>query len=139
MTPIEPGLEKTIYKMIKKQTGQKIDPFAAFYASLKTDMGVLPEIPVNILLSISEHDLWLIDSDSVQQLPLRYLSPHFPPPYEYIHPGLHKYLIPQEFEFTFLPTEKYIRIRPIEASKQVNEFAIWLTEVAKQDQLNWWK
>jgi hypothetical protein len=139
MTPIDPGLEKTIYKMIKKQTGQKVETFSAFQASLKTNMGVFPDVPINILCAISEHDLWLINTDSVQQLPLKYLSPNFPITYRFTKPHSHEYFIPKSFDFIFLPTDKHISIRPIESSKQVNEFALWLTLMVDRDKLNWWQ
>lgn len=135
---IEPGLEKTLYKLIKKLTGRKVDLSAAFVANLKSELGGNPEVPIDFICALSESELWLIREDSVQPIDLKYLRPHFECPYKYLGNGQHSYNLPEEFIFEFLPNSKLMKIRPIEASKQVRDFAIWLTMLTEREKLLWW-
>lgn len=137
--PIEPGLEKTLYKLIKKLTGRKVDLIAAFIASLKSDLGGNLEVPINFICGLSESELWLIREDSVQPIDLKYLKPRFECPYKYLGNSQHSYNLPEEFIFEFLPNSKRMSIRPVESSKQVKEFAIWLTMLAEREKLDWWR
>ena len=136
---MDSGLEKTLYKLIKKHTGLKIEINSAFQAKIESDMGILPNVPIFAMCGISDRDIWLIKNDSVLQVPMENLKPTFPRPYTFQGVGgQHSYSIPSEFTFEFLPNSKHISIKPIEATKQIKEFAIWLVMMAQQEKLNWW-
>ena len=136
--PIEPGLEKALYKTIKKHAKKRVDLLAAFPAELNADFGLFPEVSINVMCGISETDIWLIRKESVQELPLRHLQPGFARPYKYVGNSQHKYSIPDEFSFEFLPNQGKLSLRPLESTKQVNEFSIWLDVANERLLLNWW-
>lgn len=135
---LDRGIAKTLYKVIKKETGKKVDVISAIEASLNSDMGGLPDIPIVMMWAISEHDMWFIQKNSVQPIPLKYLEPLFPKPYEFLS-GSHIFSIPEEFVFRFLPNDKLMRIRPIENTPMVKDFTAWMTMLTERDQLEWWK
>jgi hypothetical protein len=139
MSPIDPGFEKALYKIIKKKTGRKVNEiYSAFTASLTTEMGPLPGQAINIICVLSDADLWFLEEYSVVPIPLKHLSPVFPHPYENVY-GYRIKAIPDEFVFQYLlDNNKLIRIRPTEATKEIENFAIWLTMLAEQNKFNWW-
>ncbi|MBM3655847.1 MAG: hypothetical protein FJW91_02685 [Actinobacteria bacterium] len=128
--PIEPGLEKTLYKLIKKHAKKRVDLFAAFTAAIEANFGLFPEVSILAMCALSEKEIWLLREDSVQEIPLVHLKPEFEKP--------NHLSVPNTFSFQFLPNRGNLSIRPVESTKQINEFSFWLSNLAERENLNWW-
>ena len=60
---IEPGLEKTLYKLIKKKTGQKVDLLVGFYATLVYGNTSEESQPILFVCGLSEDSLFYTGTD----------------------------------------------------------------------------
>ena len=126
---IEPGLEKTLYKLIKKKTGQKVDLLVGFKATLVYGNVGEESEPIVFVCGLSEDSLWLINQDKVQPIPLQYLQPLFPKP--------EKGSIIRDFKFELLSNRQMMSIQSAEATGD-NGFGIWLEMLAKRNGYKWW-
>jgi hypothetical protein len=138
MSPIDPGLEKTLHKKIKKFGGEKLDVIAAYIGSITTSIGGRTDIAINAMIALTEHDIWFIQDESAQRMPLKNLVPKFPKPDNLKSLGVKIFAIFESLEFTFLPTGDWICIRPIESTDQYREFLGWLQMLVERDKLQWW-
>ena len=68
--PIEPGLEKTLYKTIKKSTGKKVDLLAAFRSIMISEIGILPGQPIPMMCCIDVDSLWMVNEETALGIPL---------------------------------------------------------------------
>jgi hypothetical protein len=135
MSPIDPGLEKTLHKKIRKFGGEKLDVFAAFLGSITTSTSGRSDIAIHAMTAITEHD---IQNDSAQRMPLKSLVPKFPRPENLKSLGVNIFTILEKLEFTFIPTGDWICIRPMESTDQYREFLGWLEMLVQRDNLKWW-
>jgi hypothetical protein len=126
---IDPGLEKTCYKLIKKKTGRKVDLLVGFKATLVYEKLKEEIYPIVFFCGLSEDSLWLINDDSVQPIPLQYLQPLFEKPDEDAPP--------KEFRFELLTNRQVLSIRSAEATGD-NGFTLWLLMLAKRNGYTWW-
>jgi hypothetical protein len=138
MSPIDPGLEKTLHKKIRKFGGEKLDVFAAFLGSITTSTSGRSDIAIHAMTAITEHDIWFIQNDSAQRMPLKSLVPKFPRPENLKSLGVNIFTILEKLEFTFIPTGDWICIRPMESTDQYREFLGWLEMLVQRDNLKWW-
>jgi hypothetical protein len=126
---IEPGLEKTLYKLIKKKTGQKVDLLVGFKATIVYgNLGQETE-PIVFVCGLSEDSLWLINDHSVQPIPLKYLQPQFKKP--------EKDSQIKDFKFELLSNRQMMSIQSVEAAGD-NGFGIWLLLLAERNGYKWW-
>ena len=126
---IEPGLEKTLYKLIKKKTGQKVDLLVGFKATIVYGNPDQETEPIVFVCGLSEDSLWLINNHSVQPIPLKYLQPHFQKP--------EKGVQIKEFKFELLSNRQMMSIQSAEATGD-NGFGILLLWLAERNGYKWW-
>jgi hypothetical protein len=126
---IEPGLEKTLYKLIKKKTGQKVDLLVGFRATLVYGNADQETEPIVFVCGLTEDALWLINEDKVQPIPLQFLQPLFEKP--------EKGSNIREFKFELLSNRQIMSIKSAEATGD-NGFALWLTMLATRNGYKWW-
>jgi hypothetical protein len=126
---IEPGLEKTCYKLIKKKTGKKVDLLVGFFANLILGNENDNSRPLKIVCGVTEDSLWLIDQDSVQAIPLHDLQPKFDKP--------QTDSILNKFEFEFISSRQKFTIQSTDANGDCG-FGLWLSMLAKRNGYSWW-
>ena len=126
---IEPGLEKTCYKLIKKKTGRKVDLLVGFFATLIYESSGETTKPIMFVCGLNEDSLWLINEDSVQAIPLQHLKPLFQEPQSGSQIN--------EFKFELLTNRQTLSIQTADA-KGDNGFGLWLSMLAKRNGYKWW-
>lgn len=130
--PIEPGLEKTLYKTIKKSTGKKVDLLAAFASIMIAQEGILPGQPIPMMCCIDVDSLWMVNEKTAFSIPLMLLKPRFE---KYSKNGT----IPSYFEFEMLTNGKLIAFKPTDATLGPNNFWLWTEMLAKRNGYGWWQ
>jgi hypothetical protein len=130
--PIEPGIEKTLYKMIKKHTGKKVDLLAAFKSIMVSEIGVLPGLPIPMMCCIDVDSLWMVNEETAFGIPLIHLKPQFE---RYSKNGA----VPTEFGFELLTTGKLINFKPADASMEPHNFWLWTDMLAERNGYSWWR
>ena len=130
--PIEPGLEKTLYKTIKKSTGKKVDLLAAFRSIMISEIGILPGQPIPMMCCIDVDSLWMVNEETAFGIPLIHLMPRFE---RYSKSGP----IPTVFEFEMLTNGKLISFRPADATKGPDNFWLWTDALADRNGYSWWR
>lgn len=129
--PIEPGLEKTLYKIIKKSTGKKVDLLAAFRSIMISEMGILPGQPIPMMCCIDVDSLWMVNEETAFAIPLVNLRPKF---VKYSKGGA----VPNNFEFEFLGNGTSILFKPTEATSAAKDFWVWTDMLADRNKYSWW-
>ena len=127
---IEPGLEKTCYKLIKKKTGKKVDLLVGFFATIVFGKDNENSEPIKFVCGLTEDSIWLVDRDSVQAIPLEILNPLF------LEPQKESNL--REFIFEAGTNGQTLFIQSTDANGDCG-FGIWLSMLAKRNGYQWWK
>jgi hypothetical protein len=130
--PIEPGIEKTLYKIIRKKTGKKVDLLAAFKSIMVSEIGILPGQPIPIMCCIDVDSLWMVNEETAFAIPLIHLKPRF---VKYSKEGT----IPTNFEFEVLTNGKSINFKPADASMGPYNFWLWTDSLAERNGYSWWQ